>query len=255
MVVGESEARVWGLIAASASSRGGLMSLRDLCVVCARILAADGVGVSLLNGDRLEPVYAEGGLSRELLEAELTSGDGPCVEAMRTGRPVLADDLGTEGCGRRWPLFSATAQASGVAAAFAFPLMTGVTRIGVLVACRNRAGELGDAAYRDALVLADTTVTLLLQDQEAAVGDAGGGRYSGEGGGGNDSGVLPAEWLALGAEIHQATGMVSVQLDCTVDQALVRLRAYAFAHDVPITQVARRVVERTLRFSTDNTRP
>jgi len=42
--------------------------------------------------------------------------------------------------------------------------------------------------------------------------------------------------------------MVSVQLEVSVGQALIRLRAYAFGNDRPLTDVARDVVARTLRF-------
>jgi hypothetical protein len=50
------------------------------------------------------------------------------------------------------------------------------------------------------------------------------------------------------AAVHQAAGMVSVQLGVSVADALVRLRAHAFAADRPLTQVAREVIARTLRF-------
>ena len=68
-------------------------------------------------------------------------------------------------------------------------------------------------------------------------------------------GALAAE-LEEGADfhyvVHQAAGMVAAQLDVSVGQALVRLRAYAFANDRSLTEVARDVVERTLRFGTGN---
>jgi hypothetical protein len=64
-------------------------------------------------------------------------------------------------------------------------------------------------------------------------------------------GQLAAE-LEVGADlhlvVHQASGMVSAQLGVGVGEALVRLRAYAFGHDLPLTEVARRVVDRALRF-------
>ena len=53
------------------------------------------------------------------------------------------------------------------------------------------------------------------------------------------------------AEIYQASGMVMAQLDCTIDEAMARLRAYAFAHDEPLQDVARQVVDRKLRFDPD----
>ncbi|MGI5170782.1 GAF and ANTAR domain-containing protein [Spirillospora sp. CA-253888] len=251
MVVSEHQELMWRLISANARARGGPMSVADVCAVCVRVLAVDGVGLSLLDGERLEPVHAEGELGRELLEAELTSGDGPCVEAALRGRPVSAPDLADPASGRRWPLFTATAQADGVAAAFAFPLMTAGARLGVLVACRSRPGPLEGRRYQDALILAEFAVTLLLNTQldvrTGAYGGTDDDRETAEGD------AAPADWLVLGAEVHQAAGMVSVQLGCTVEQALARLRAYAFSHDLPVTQVARQVVACTLRFTPDTT--
>jgi hypothetical protein len=42
--------------------------------------------------------------------------------------------------------------------------------------------------------------------------------------------------------------MVAAQLGVSVGQALIRLRAYAFGNDRPLTEVAKEVVSRTLRF-------
>src|SRR5581483_7452688 len=48
--------------------------------------------------------------------------------------------------------------------------------------------------------------------------------------------------------VHQASGMVAVQLGVGVGEALICLRAYAFANDRPVTEVAEDVVGRRLRF-------
>ena len=45
--------------------------------------------------------------------------------------------------------------------------------------------------------------------------------------------------------------MIMAQLNCTIDEAMARLRAYAFAHDLPLQDVARQVVDRKLRFDPD----
>jgi hypothetical protein len=42
--------------------------------------------------------------------------------------------------------------------------------------------------------------------------------------------------------------MVAVQLEVSIGQALVRLRAYAFGNELPLAEVAAAVVARTLRF-------
>ncbi|MFC4912012.1 GAF and ANTAR domain-containing protein [Actinomadura gamaensis] len=232
--VGEGEARVWGLIAASARRRGAPISAQDGCDACARALSVDGVGMSLIAGGRLEPVCVTGDLSRDLLEAELMTGDGPSAEAVITGGPVLVPDLRRDEYRRRWPVFAATAQDTAVRAVFAFPLLLGAARIAVLVLCRNRPAPLTPGQHTDALVFADAIMALLLNEQ-AGLGEQ----------------ALPAESLALGPELHQAAGMVSEQLDCPIEDAMVRLRAHAFAHGVPVTQVAQEVIERRLRFTPD----
>ena len=52
--------------------------------------------------------------------------------------------------------------------------------------------------------------------------------------------------------VHQASGMVAAQLDVSVGQALIRLRAHAFGNDRPLTRVAEDVVARRLRFDDRN---
>jgi hypothetical protein len=50
------------------------------------------------------------------------------------------------------------------------------------------------------------------------------------------------------AEVHQATGMVSVQCGCQVGDALLLIRAYAFSHGETIGSVADRVLRHELRI-------
>ena len=57
--------------------------------------------------------------------------------------------------------------------------------------------------------------------------------------------------VAHRAEIHQAAGMVSVQLDLSTAQALARMRAHAFVHNRLLIQVAHDVVARRLVFTQD----
>jgi hypothetical protein len=53
------------------------------------------------------------------------------------------------------------------------------------------------------------------------------------------------------AQVHQATGMILAQLGISAEAAFARLRAYAFAHDRRLGDVARDVVGRRLRFEPD----
>ena len=54
------------------------------------------------------------------------------------------------------------------------------------------------------------------------------------------------------AEVHQATGMVSVQAAVPLGQAIGLLQANAFAKGRPITAVARDVLTGRMRFSNDD---
>jgi hypothetical protein len=49
--------------------------------------------------------------------------------------------------------------------------------------------------------------------------------------------------------IYQASGMVSVQVGCTLDEALVKMEARARSHDHTLEAVALAVIERRTRFS------
>ncbi|MBV8992163.1 MAG: ANTAR domain-containing protein, partial [Pseudonocardiales bacterium] len=55
------------------------------------------------------------------------------------------------------------------------------------------------------------------------------------------------------AEVHQATGMISVQLGISVGEAFARLRARAFADDRLLSELATDVVARRIRFDHEDT--
>jgi AmiR/NasT family two-component response regulator len=56
------------------------------------------------------------------------------------------------------------------------------------------------------------------------------------------------ETLRLRAEVHQATGFLSVHASVGIDEALLLLRAYAFSADRPLLEVARDVLSERLRI-------
>jgi len=139
-------------------------------------------------------------------------------------------------------MFAVAAMQAGAGAIFAFPLRIGAIRAGVLGLYRVRPGPLTAFQLGDALVFADTATLLLLEAQDQAAGD----RDPAAGPGGQPAG------LALHrAEIDQATGMLTEQLGTGIAEALLRLRAYAYAHDRRLADVADDIVARRLRLSAD----
>ena len=225
---------------ARTGDRGGVAgTLRRLCSAAERALSARGVGVSLVAGDGMRGVAAVSEPAYEPLEElQFTLGVGPCLDAFASRRPVLVPDLAERAMGR-WPGYGPALHDRGVRAVFAFPLQIGAARIGALDVFRDEPGSLTAREYRDALTFADVAVTTLLDGQAQAPPGA----------------VADGLDEAMGqrAELFQAQGMVSVQLGISLTDALARLRAYAYAEDKPLGDVARDVVARRLSF--DGGRP
>jgi hypothetical protein len=234
-------AGIWRLVAAHAARRGGPLSAVDVCAASLSAVQVSGAALTVAPRPGAGHVMcATGQVSEVLAELELTLGEGPCQDASIGGGPVLAADLSAADMAVRWPGFALAARQAGAAAIFAFPLQIGAIRVGVLELYRSEPGALSMGELGDALVLADTAAVLLLEGQDTAAGSAG--LQPGPGGQALD--------LALHrAEVDQATGMLSEQLGVGIDEAFIRLRAFAYAQEKRLTDVAREIVARRLRLN------
>jgi hypothetical protein len=241
-------ARIWSLVAEQAASRGGRVSAADACL--AAVAAVQVTGAWLLAASGTEPghlMQVTDEVSELLAELQLTMGEGPGPDAAASGGPVLASDLGQPEAGGRWPAFAPAARLAGAAAIFAFPLQVGAIRAGVMGMYRTQAGPLSAFQLGDALLFADTATLLLLDAADQTVSDAAGpGRPARSGPGGQT-----AELTMHRAEIDQATGMLTEQLGVGITEAFIRLRAYAYAHDRRLSDLARDIVARRLRLRPD----
>jgi hypothetical protein len=133
----------------------------------------------------------------------------------------------------RWPVFSPRAVEAGVAAVFAMPLQVGATHLGAMNYYRTSPGSLTHQQITDVLAISDLVAHTLIALQADAPAGA----------------LAPAlADVPFRAYVHQATGMISAQLDIDMAEALVRLRAFAYTQDRSIDEVAGQVVVRTLRF-------
>lgn len=230
---GERRARILGLFV---GSEDGAFGTKRLCRLCAEATDVSGAGIMLMWADSPGGSLCTTNEMSDLIEQlQYALGEGPCVDAYRQDWPVVEPDLANP-VTSRWPAFSPPAIEAGVRAVFGFPLQVGAVRLGALNLCRDRPGPLSDDQHADALVMAGIAAESVLVLQAGA-----------------PPGELAAE-LEEGADFHytvqQAAGMIAVQLDISVGQALVRLRAYAFGNDRPLSEVAKDVVERRLRFGT-----
>jgi hypothetical protein len=227
------------LSAVRAGARDGADLPESLVRLCARTLPVSGVGIALMTDDGpAGTVAASDGGALQLEELQFTLAQGPCVDASHTGRPVLTPDLAATSS-RSWPQFAAGAYAAGLRAVFAFPLQVGGIRLGVLDLYRDSAGELSQGELADALAWADAATRLLLdlQAQDTA------------------HGIPPPHALAVlddRAEVHQATGVVSVRAGVSLAQALALLRARAYAGGRPIGDLARDVLDGVVELGENN---
>ena len=109
----------------------------------------------------------------------------------------------------------------------------GAARFGALDLYRDRRGDLGRDQLTDAISMSEIVTRAVIAVQADA-----------------DMGALAADLddADLRAQVHQAAGMIAAQLDIPVTDALVRLRAHAYAQGRPVNEVALDVVERRLRL-------
>jgi hypothetical protein len=175
-----------------------------------------------------------------LEDLQFTMGVGPCKDAFQSGLPVHAPRLDA-GATARWPAFADMARDAGIGAVFAYPLCTNGAKIGVMTLYQDREGDLSTDQHEDSIAVAEVLTETVLSLQDAA-----------------PAGVL-AEGLEVAvryrAQIHQAAGMVSVQLKIPVAEALMRIRAHAFASGQSVGVVAADIVARRLRLADDSEQP
>ena len=238
---------LWGLIAAHAAAGGRRVAVGDVCAVAVSSAQASGAWVAAASSRGPDFVLSvTDPVSEQLAELQLLLGEGPSHDVLAAAAPVLAADLGDQESARRWPAFTAEARNTGAVAVFAFPLMIGAIRMGVIGLYRSSPGPLSSRQFGDCLLLADTATVLLLDSLEGSRQPAADRNGQGMRPGGQSPNLAMHR-----VEIDQATGMLTVQLGVTAPEAYARLRAYAYARDRRLADVAGDIVARRLRLEPD----
>lgn len=229
-----SGARRARILTELADADGAVTAVR-LGEVCKSVTGMAGAGIMLMSGDLpVGSLCTTDDVSALIEDLQYTLGEGPCVDAYRLDMAVLEPDL-ADPVVPRWLAFTGPALDAGVRAIFGFPLGVGIARMGALNLYSDTPGPLSVDQHADALVMAEIAAEAVLAMQA-----------------GESTGVLATE-LEEGSNfqyvVHQAAGMVCVQLGVSMAQALVRLRAHAFANQRLVADVAVDVVARRLRFA------
>lgn len=202
-------------------------------------LPVSGASITVVSGTGVQStICSSDAIATRLEELQFEMGEGPTPAVLRTWRPVLVPDLAVDEAHQGWPAFAPAAVDVGARAMFVLPMLLGAEHVGVVsLYALTMRGSWSDEVLGFALTLvaaaAPPSVDLALRSALAEP----------------SPGSRPTE---LRRGVHQAAGMVMVQLDSSIEEAMSRLRAHAFAEDLPIDVVARNVVSGVLTFEDDD---
>ena len=206
------------------------------------LFGIDAAAISLVfAGVASGTLGSSGATARAYDELQFTFGEGPCLDSVARRAPVLVTDLANGNDGR-WPAYGPAMLDYKIRGIFAIPVVVAGEFVGALDLFRAKPGELHVDDLAGAVVAAELAgmplLDLMHSDLQAAVNDP-------------DSDA----WAELNAlsrtEVSQATGMLVAQLGVEPAEALVRLRAHAYATNRGATDVARDILDRRLRLEAD----
>jgi hypothetical protein len=203
-----------------------------LCTASVELLPVSGMGAMVMSGGQHGgTLFSSDSRAHTMEQLQFSLGEGPCLDSYNEQRPVLVSELSGD---RSWPAFTPAAIDAGLGAIFAFPLQAFEARVGAFDFYRDQPGPLEEDEVEAGLRLAEVGTRLVLD----VVAER------------------PPGWLPPPLErmmqdrrrVHQATGMVAVQLEVDVDEALACMRAHAWSQGRPLGEVAADVVARRITF-------
>lgn len=195
---------------------------------CTALFDAAAAGIILGPDDRhLEVIVSTGEASRSIGLMQLQTGEGPCVEAVTTGRVVSVENMAE--MHDRWPTFAEAAIDSGYVSVHAIPLrLRGVT-IGSLNLFNEHEGALNESDATAAQALADVATISVLQERVI-----------------RDSTVIREQLqraLDSRVVIEQAKGVISHTHQLDMDAAYRLIRQHSRSTQTSLSVVAAGVVD------------
>jgi hypothetical protein len=158
---GDREAEILALLLAG-DPAGGLVE--RVCELGADLLGVSGAGLCIVLGSQQQMfVHGTDSVAEELEDLQAVFGQGPCIEAVRAGAPVVVPELANFRS-TSWDRYAERALALGVRAVFTFPLQVDDRQLGALDLYRITPGPLDPAQSGDAALLTSIlTRTLIAQ--------------------------------------------------------------------------------------------
>lgn len=207
--------------------------LQRLVEDCVELFDATAAGIVLRTpSGELEVIVSTSEQSQFIELLQLRVGEGPCVEAITTGRAVSVEDLNH--VAERWPAFAADARQSGYSSVHSMPLRLRTITIGSLNLFRDRIGTLNAPDASAAQALSDVATISILQQRIA------------------EESALTQQQLQRALDsrviIEQAKGQLAQQRNIETDQAFDLIRSHARSTQTRLGEVAARIVARQLEL-------
>jgi len=227
---------------AAVDGKRGTQAANRLCEACVALLDVDAAAISLVfDGANAGTLGSSGAPARVYDELQFIYGEGPCLDAVTEMAPVSVVDLGQQG-EVRWPIYGPALLHHQIRGVYAMPVLAAGEYVGALDLFRTKPEALAGEQYAGAVIAAELAgipvLDLLADDLQAAVNDPNSNAW--------------AELHVLSrAEVSQATGMLVAQLDIDPAEALMRLRAHAYATGRSASEIARDILDRRLRLTAD----
>ncbi|MEO6500468.1 MAG: GAF and ANTAR domain-containing protein [Jatrophihabitantaceae bacterium] len=200
-----------------------------LTQACVRVLPVAGAGLSLLDQDFRVPVGASDAMASSAERLQFTQGEGPCLDAARTSRIVIAGEADIR---EQWPLFAAEFFGqTPYRGALCIPLQLSPDMVGALDFFVTDPHDLAAISLTDAVAVSDQIIAALTIAQ-ALTGSV------------NAFSDQPEPmWLQSGAvrnrtNVWIAMGMLMTRLNIDAPDALAVLRGYCYSHDAVLDDVA-----------------
>lgn len=204
----------------------GLGRVADFCQVGVRRAGVDAITVTYADAfGALELVLATDEVAEQVAQVEFAIGEGPSFDAVSSGHVTLVDDLRGPVATHRWPLFATEAVHAGVRALWAYPVKAPNGPLGTVGLYRRRPGRLTSDQHRQAEAITELIGLALVEPESGASIGSG-----------------------LRMDVHRAAGLVMVQADLSIQDALVLLRSTAFTEDTRVTDLAADVISGRRRF-------
>jgi hypothetical protein len=214
----------------------------SLCRPFLRVVPVSGAALSTIgSGLGMATICASDERAARIDELQIDLGEGPCWEALATGRPVIRNRFSVSEQ-TSWPVFAKALRDYEIGALYAFPLAIGTLEVGSVDLYSETPRELTSSEISNVTALTHAAAWQVLRRVLADDSQ-------------NDLDIDadPSPGYSR-KQVHQATGMIIAQLQVSSAEALLLLRAHSFSSGRTVREVAHDIVSRKLDLSVENER-